>query len=72
MAATTTITNVSNQIVPILINSISASDASSSSTIPASRAEQLSMQPGSKITVETVRISIGQLEQLRKKNVITY
>lgn len=70
--ATTTITNISNQVVPILIDSITSADAAANSTIPASRSQQLQISAGSKIVIETQRVSLGQLEQLRRMNVIIY
>jgi len=68
----TTITNVSKQVVPILVNAISASDASSSSNIPAGKAEQMQIAPNSEFSIETRRIDLGQLEQLKRAGLIIY
>lgn len=71
-AATTTITNVSDQVIPVLVGSIDSSKANSSSDIPASDARQVSIAPGSEIVVETQRLDLGQLERLQNLKVITY
>ncbi len=71
-AALTTITNVSNQLVPILVDDIDLSDANSASDIAAAVAEQMSIQPGAQLVIETRRVDLGQLEQLRSKRLISY
>lgn len=71
-ASLTTITNISKQIVPILVNSISATIASDNSDIPAARSEQVKLAPGEEFSVESKRIDNAQLEQLRRLNLITY
>lgn len=68
----TTITNVSKQTVPILLNAISTTVASDSSDIAPSRAESLQIPPGAQLQIETQRIDLGQLERLRQKNLITF
>lgn len=68
----TTITNISRQVIPILVNEIAASKASENSDLPPSDARQLSIQPGSEIRIETSRLDIGQLDQLRRKALLTY
>lgn len=73
MATTvTTITNVSTQVVPILINEIESSKASSASSVDASIAHQMQIAPGSQVTIEKLRIDIGQLERLRTLKLITF
>lgn len=68
----TTITNLSKQAVPILVGEIPASKASESSGLPPGEARQLLIQPGSEITVETRRVDVGQLEQLRRKGLLSF
>lgn len=70
--ATVTITNVSKQSIPILVNAIAATLANESSTIAPSAACQLSITPGAQATIERQRIDLAQLDQLRRKNLITY
>lgn len=68
----TTITNISKQNIPILVDSISNSAASTGSDIPASRAEQMQIAPGAEFSIESRRLDKGQLEQLRRLGLITY
>jgi uncharacterized lipoprotein YbaY len=70
--ATVTITNISKQIIPILVNSITTSSVNSSSTIDSTVASQMSIPPSSQVIIERQRISLAQLDQLRKKSLITY
>lgn len=67
-----TITNISAQVVPIIIDSVLASLASASSDIAASRTEPVALAPGAGMTIEQSRVDAGQLEQLAKKRLITY
>lgn len=66
------VTNISGQVIPILINSISADTASAQSDIPAAQAEQMFIQPGVGFAIEQSRVDIGQLEQLARKKLITF
>lgn len=66
----TTITNVSRQLVPILVNSSTSSQAGSD--LDASRSEQTFIQPGAEISVESNRVDIAQLEQMRKNGLIRF
>ncbi len=67
-----TITNVSQQVVPILVNEISLNSANGLSDLSASTASQLQIPPGSQVRLEKSRIDIGQLEQLQNLKVITF
>ncbi len=68
----TTITNVSKQVIPILINDIDDADANANATIPAKEARQLQIPPGSETKIETQRIDTAQLERLQNLRVITF
>lgn len=71
-AALTTITNISVQTVPILVNSIDSDRANDASDVAASQTSQLQMTPGSQLTVESQRLDPGQLEQMARMRLITY
>ncbi len=71
-AALTTITNTSKQIVPILVNAIASDKANANSDIAANVAQQMQIAPGAETTIETKRIDLGQLDQLRRKGLLTY
>lgn len=68
----TTITNVSKQNVPVLVNEIALEKANANSDLDSTRAEQMSIPPGSQVEVETLRVDIGQLEQLQRMKLITF
>ncbi len=68
----TTITNISRQTVPILVNNIDSSDSSAGSDIPAARAEQMQITPGAEFSIESRRVDSAQLEQLRRLRLITF
>lgn len=68
----TTITNVSKQVIPILVNDIEPALANPAATIPANQARQLSVPPSSQTVVETQRVDLGQLERLQQLRVITF
>jgi len=68
----TTITNISKQTVPILVNDIPNNLANQNATIPAKEARQLSLAPGSQTVVESQRIDLGQLERLQSLRLITF
>lgn len=70
--ATTTITNTSNQVIPILVGSTTLAKADSSSSIAPLIAEQTRIAPGAQLVIETSRVDLGQLEQLRRKSLITF
>ena len=68
----TSITNVSKQIVPILIDAISLATANANSDLAPSRAEQMGIAPGAEVELETSRIDIGQLEQLQRLGLLMF
>ena len=68
----TTITNISKQLVPILVNSITSSSAQTGSDLDAARSEQTFIQPGAEINIETNRIDLAQLEQMRRNGLIRF
>lgn len=72
MANLTTITNISKQAVPILVNEIQLANVQVGSDLAANRAEQTLIAPGAELNIETNRIDIGQLEQLRRIGVISF
>lgn len=68
----TTITNISNQVVPILVNNIASSGAQAGSDLEASRSEQTFIPPGAEINIETNRVDVAQLEQMRRNKLIRF
>lgn len=72
MASITTITNTSKQVVPVLVNEIPLAKAAGNSDLSPSEARQLLIQPGASINIETRRLDVGQLDQLRRKQLISY
>lgn len=68
----TTITNISRQTVPILVNNIPLSEVQTGSDLANTRAEQTFIPPSAELNIETVRIDIGQLQQLQRLGLITY
>ncbi len=67
-----TITNISNQAVPILINNILLEKSNSNSDFGYSKANQTVMAPGTQMTIEKQRIDIGQIDRLRGLGLLTY
>ncbi len=70
--ALSTITNVSKQSVPIIVNSILATNANASSDLAANIEQQVLLAPGNELNVETSRVDLAQLDQLRRLNLIVY
>lgn len=68
----TTITNISKQVVPILVNNIPTTDAAAGSDIPSATASQMPIAPGAEFSIESRRLDQGQLEQLRRLGLLTY
>lgn len=68
----TTINNISNQVIQISYSRISTQKASANSDLAPSKSGQLIMQSGKSIRIETSRIDVGQLDQLRRKRVLSY
>jgi len=72
MASTTTITNTSKQVIPVLVGSIAITDASPNSSIPPQAAEQVAIASGASLVIETGRVDIGQLTQLQNMRLISF
>ena len=72
MSVLTTISNVSEQAIPILINDISLESSNSSSDVAYNIANQTMIAPGAQVTIETQRLDLGQLESLQIKRLISY
>jgi hypothetical protein len=72
MAHLTTITNISSQTVPVLIDSVSSVGSNANSDIDRRVTNQTSIAPGAQLTVENSRIDEGQLDQLRRLKLINY
>ena len=70
--ALTSITNISNQVVPILVNDIALANAAAGSDIPSTRSEQMAIPPGSEVEVESERVDLAQLEQLQRLRLLTF
>ncbi len=70
--STTNITNISRQAIPILVNPVTNAAASANSSLEAAYAGQLSIPPGTTVTIETSRLDVGQLDQIRRKGLISY
>lgn len=68
----TTITNISNQIVPILLNDIASSKANTLSDVVASEKRQLSIIAGAQVRVESQRLDLSQLTRLRSLGLLTF
>jgi len=68
----TTITNISRQTIPILVNNITLAQVQPGSDLANTRAEQTLIPSGAELNIETIRIDIGQLQQLQRLNLITY
>lgn len=72
MANLTTITNISRQTVPVLVNSIGPASANANSDIDYKVTNQTFLAPGAQVSLETLRLDEGQLQQLSKLKLITY
>jgi len=59
------ITNTSNQVVPIMINSIGATRQNPNSQIPATQVGSIQLASGSTVALEEQRIESGQLIALQ-------
>ncbi len=71
MASLTTISNISQQTIPILINTITEANAAAASDVPATQSE-LRLAPRTEASIETIRTNVAQLEQLANRRLITY
>lgn len=72
MATLTTITNISNQVIPVLVESIDSDIASDSSDVDASLSRQVQIAAGAQLRVETARVDLAQLDRLRSYRLISY
>lgn len=70
--ALTTISNISNQVVPVLVNEIALAKANNLSDLASQTANQMQIPPGSQVRVETQRLDLGQLERLQNLKLITF
>jgi len=70
--ATTTITNTSNQVIPVLVGPTTVAEADPNSSISPLASEQVLVAAGAQLVIETIRVDVGQLEQLQRKRLITY
>jgi hypothetical protein len=66
------ITNISKQAVPILVDDIDLTSAHASSSLDPTDARQVQIPPGAVLNIEENRIDIAQLEQLRRKGLISF
>jgi len=67
-----TITNVSKQLIPILVNETTIAGIQAGSDLPETVSEQTFIPPGAELNIETNRVDIGQLEQLQRLGVIRF
>jgi len=72
MANITTITNISNQSIPILVNSIGYASVNVNSDLKPEVTNQTFVTPGAQLSLETVRLDEAQLQQLSKLKLITF
>jgi len=70
--ATTTITNTSNQVILVLVGPTTVAEADPNSSISPLASEQVLVAAGAQLVIETIRVDVGQLEQLQRKRLITY
>jgi len=70
--ALTSITNISKQVVPILVNDIAIDIADAGSDIPPTRAQQMQIAPGAEVEIESSRVDLAQLEQLQRLKLLTF
>lgn len=68
----TTVNNVSPQVISILVNEVALDRVSTASDLGAAIAASVAIPPGKSLTLETSRVDVGQLDQLRKKKLISY
>lgn len=66
------ITNISKQVITILINSIEEHKANPNSNVPHNKGGVYHMTTGSSMTIELERINANQLNQLQHLGQITY
>lgn len=71
-AKLTTITNVSNQPIPVLVNETTTAGVNASSNLAKTVQGQITIPAGKQLVVETARVDLAQLERLRQLNLITF
>jgi hypothetical protein len=59
------ISNISSQLIPIMINAIDTNKANSNSSVNPEKEGVYQMVAGSEMTVELQRINVGQLNKLQ-------
>lgn len=64
-----TITNISKQVIKILYGSIE--NAGATSQITASASGEIAIQANKSVNIEENRLDAGQIESLKRKNLIT-
>lgn len=67
-----TITNVSNQVIPILVDSTTLANQNAQSDIEYYKSQSTSLAPGAELNVERERVDLAQLEQLRRLGTISF
>lgn len=67
-----TITNVSNQVIPVLVDSTTLANSNAQSDIEYFKSQQTSIAPGAELNVERERVDLAQLEQLRRLGTISF
>ncbi len=67
-----TISNVSKQTVPILVDSVVSTSAVAGSDLSSSTSGQLRIPPGEDLELEIARVDVAQLEQLQRLKLITF
>lgn len=70
--ALTTITNISNQVIPVLVDTIKPSIANESSNLGPTDARQVQIAPGAQFRCETQRLDLAQLDRLRSLKLLSY
>ena len=66
---TTTVINVSQQVIKLLYSMIDVN--SWTTTIPPNSAGELAVMPGTQVTIETSRLDPGQIKTFTTKGLIT-
>lgn len=69
---TTTVNNISPQVISILVNEVPSDRTAASSDLTPTTAASVAIPPGKSLVVETSRVDVGQLDQLRRKKLISY
>jgi hypothetical protein len=67
-----TITNVSNQVIPVLVNSTTLGNSNAQSDIEYFKSQSTAIAPGAELNVERERVDLAQLEQLRRLGTISF